>query len=386
MIIAPIHCDPKFLSKAIKQKIPYISFHKIVGDLLRSDLEGKFIIEITGNRGKTTTAITLATLLSNEKKILCLSSRGLEIFQNGISKSLNRDIDIAPPYLLQIKQYLQDFDIGIFEVSLGGTGLADIGILTNIIEDYPIAGSTKTASYGKKQILEIAKENSIIFYNNDDKNSKKLIKDTETNAKLISFGETGQIKAKKFILNKFNETKKLEIEYNFFSKNNNRGKLIAPISGKLIGLGYYYAILIYVGVALILEINKNKIIKNLSKLNAISERLSFHKIKKCWILEDINSGVGHLSLNATLDSLNSYLNKNGNKIWLILDFNSSICEKTDIEKIQIIISHWKPLIQEIFSTNSNIGKPYKDLDGTINNICEKSREKDIIFIMKKVKG
>ena len=44
--------------------------------------------------------------------------------------------------------------ICIFETSLGGTGLADAGILTNIAENYPIASKGKTASQAKAQIFK----------------------------------------------------------------------------------------------------------------------------------------------------------------------------------------------------------------------------------------
>ncbi|MFX0132549.1 MAG: coenzyme F430 synthase [Candidatus Hodarchaeota archaeon] len=386
VIIAPVHCDPKFLSKAIEKNNQIISFHKIVGDLLRSELREKIIIEITGTHGKTTTAITLAKLLSYQYKVLCLSSRGLERFQNGSSEYLEKEIEIAPPYLFHVKKYLQEFDIGIFEISLGGIGLANIGVLTNIIEDYPIADWTQNASYGKKQLLEFAKKNSIILYNSDDKNSKKLINDTKTEATLISFGKTGQIRSNIIDLVDFNQRNNLEIMYDFFFKDKMKSKIDSSISGKLIGPGYFYAILTYVGVALILKINKNKIIENLYKFDGILNRANLSRINDWWVLKDINSGVGDISLDAVLKSISSYLIKKDCKIWLIFDTNTSVCEGIDIEKIQRIISKWKSIIHDVYSTNLKIGKSFLDLDKLVNNLCEKVRKNDIIFIAKKVKG
>ncbi|HEY0196120.1 MAG TPA: coenzyme F430 synthase, partial [Methanobacterium sp.] len=48
------------------------------------------------------------------------------------------------------------YDPGIFiwETSLGGTGLAMVGVLTNIAEDYPISAGLKTASQVKAQIFQ----------------------------------------------------------------------------------------------------------------------------------------------------------------------------------------------------------------------------------------
>ncbi len=385
-IIAPVHCNPQFISKAIEKEIEIVSFHKIVGYLLKSQLKDKIIIEITGTHGKSTTAITLAILLSYQKKVLCLSSRGLELFQEGNSKYLENIIEIAPPYLLHIKKYLKEFDIGIFEISLGGIGLADIGVLTNIIEDYPIANATKNASYGKKQLLEFAKKNSIILYNADDKNSKKLINNIKTEAYLISFGKTGQIRSNMIDLVNFNKRNNLEIIYDLSSNDSQRGRIKGSISGKVIGPGYFYALLTYVGVALILKIDKNKIIENLYGFNGIKNRLNLSKMNGCWLLNDINSGVGEISLNAALKSISSYLIKNNCKIWLIFDANSSVCEGVDIDKIQRIISKWKSIIADVYSTNLNIGNSFLDLNKLLNSLCEKARKNDIIFISKKVKG
>ncbi|MFX1451861.1 MAG: coenzyme F430 synthase [Promethearchaeota archaeon] len=386
IIIAPVHCDPKFLSNAIERKNEIISFHKFVGDLLKSEFREKIIIEITGTHGKTTTAITNAKLLSYQYRVVCLSSRGLEIYQNGISKCLEKELEIAPPYLLHVKKYLQEFDIGIFEISLGGTGLADIGILTNIIEDYPIANSTRNASYGKKQLLEFAKKDAVILFNYDDKNSKKLIRDIKSEVNLISFGEKGDIRSNRIIQSNFNEPAKLKIVYDFFAKDQKKGKLDCLISAKLIGPGYFYSILTYVGIALILGINENNIIKNLHNFNGIYNRLNLSRTNDHWILKDINSGAGYISLNTALESLNFYLTTKNSKVWLILDLDTSVCEGINVKGIQRIISKWKNIIQDIYSTDLSIGKSFLDLNKLVTNLGNKVSENDIIFILKKVKG
>ncbi|MHA1378823.1 MAG: coenzyme F430 synthase [Candidatus Helarchaeota archaeon] len=386
IVIAPVHCDPKFLSKAIEKKIPIFTFHKIVGNLLRSELLNKFIVEITGTRGKTTTALVLANFLSYEKDVLCLSSRGLELFKSGRSTCLNKDIEIAPPYLLKVKEYLTEFEIAVFEISLGGTGLADIGVITNIIEDYPIANSTQVASFGKKQILELAKENSLILFNNDDENTKKLVEKTKTIARLISFGETGEFRAKRPVINSFNKSVPLEINYNAFFNSIINGNMSCNIFGGLIGKGYFYAFLIYIGVALVLNIDKNKIVENLERFKGIKNRLEFSRINGCWILTDMNSGVSHLSIQMALDSLYPYLKLNDSKIVLVIDTVSRVCEKISEAKIQKIISDKKFLIDEVYATNSKIGKPFQDLNQLINELIKKTGEKNIIFIAKKTKG
>ena len=386
IITAPVHCNPDFLSKAISEGHKIVSFHEIVNNILKEDLKDKFIIEITGNRGKTTTALTLAKLLSYEKSVICLSSRGLEYFQNGVSMCLIEHIEIAPPYLMYAKKFISIFDIAIFEISLGGTGLADIGILTNIIEDYPIASLKKTASSAKKQIIEFAKEHSIIFYNIDDENSKKLLNSIKTIANVISFGENGHIKAKKPVILDFTKPTEFNVEYNFRIKNKIHGKMDCQISSKLLGLGYFYALLVFIGCSLILGIQKDKIIKYINSFNGIIDRLYLEKQNNRWILKDINSGVGHLSINAALESVNPYLKHHKSKIWLILDLETEVCEPNDLKKIQNNLSKWDEIIAETYSTDLKIGKPINDKEKLIDKLLKEIGEKDIIFIVKKVRG
>ncbi len=70
------------------------------------------------------------------------------------------------------------------EISLGGTGLADYGILTSFAGDYRIAAGTRWASTAKLQMVSLAKEGS------------KLVANTDTGISAdVSFGSGGQVRA-----------------------------------------------------------------------------------------------------------------------------------------------------------------------------------------------
>lgn len=64
----------------------------------------------------------------------------LSITPASIIHALNRAKDM---------NLLSSIDYCIFEVSLGITTNTDIGILTNILEDYPIADNSQSASSAK---------------------------------------------------------------------------------------------------------------------------------------------------------------------------------------------------------------------------------------------
>ena len=76
-----------------------------------------------------------------------------------------------------LEDYENPFEVGlcVFEVSLGGTGLADVGVLNNLVENYPVAGGTSSAAAAKSQIFRSRRvvsdfESFNSFYSNNSKN------------------------------------------------------------------------------------------------------------------------------------------------------------------------------------------------------------------------
>jgi len=140
MIVAPVHLDINYpmLVKAAKYKIPIISHHAAVGKILKNyGLQNKTIIEITGTKAKTSTSILLAGILSRKKNVVSHTSRGLEDWSTG--KVIKKGLSITPASVLTaIDEVLfaeLDPNVYIFEISLGGTGSADIGVISTIAND-----------------------------------------------------------------------------------------------------------------------------------------------------------------------------------------------------------------------------------------------------------
>jgi len=165
MVVAPVHCN-----------LPYpahMTHHQAVGFLMKNRIKVP-IIEVTGVKGKTSTAAMLKEIYHDENPLI-LSSRGVELVEDDKEFNLQKDISITPASIITAWELAEKFYKGpsngnyenkefpeeklnpvgicIFESSLGGTGLADVGIITNIAEDYTIAQGNSRASKAKSQMF-----------------------------------------------------------------------------------------------------------------------------------------------------------------------------------------------------------------------------------------
>ncbi len=145
-VIAPIHCQ---LNHPID-----MTHHEAVALLISKHIIIP-IIEVTGVKGKTS-VIHMLKEIFQEYNPLILSSLGVEILEKDEWKLLEQDISITPANIITAWQLGQKYQPGIFivETSLGGTGLARVGVITNIAEDYNIATGTMKASQAKAQIFK----------------------------------------------------------------------------------------------------------------------------------------------------------------------------------------------------------------------------------------
>ena len=172
IIVSPVHLDTGYpiLAEALANNIPVLSHHQAVGEILAGyDLKNRKLIEITGTKAKTSTSVLLADILSVKGKVISHTSRGLEDRSTGTI--IRKGLSITPANILTALDHLQekgiDFDIFLAEISLGGTGFADTGIITTISNDYRIANNTRSASEAKRRMILDAKSGSVLIVNND---------------------------------------------------------------------------------------------------------------------------------------------------------------------------------------------------------------------------
>ena len=175
ILVAPVHLDANYpmLIAAQEKGITVITHHEAAGKILShlsgSELEDKTVIEITGTKAKTSTVHLLAEILSRDRKVVSHTSRGVEDWNTG--DVLKNGLSITPASILEAMDAVTDAklepDVIIFEISLGGTGLADIGVITTISNDYRIANGTGKASEAKRQMILNAKPESTLVVNHD---------------------------------------------------------------------------------------------------------------------------------------------------------------------------------------------------------------------------
>ena len=168
----------------------FLTHHEIIKELLKNWGNDIPKIEVTGVKGKTSCVFMLKEILI-DKNPLILSSLGALLYENGVKKTLKQNISITPANIKETidlaykianpvceiaagkcdSQNLKKYGCAIFESSLGASGIGDVGLLTNIVENYPIAKNKRTASEAKSQIFNcsivaIQKETLDEFYKN----------------------------------------------------------------------------------------------------------------------------------------------------------------------------------------------------------------------------
>lgn len=207
IVVLPVHCNfESEINSAGNLKIKKITHHEAVGFLLKNCINVP-VIEVTGVKGKTSVSWMLKGIFKDLNPLI-LSSLGVEVIKdkrdetgdrNGLETGnhlefenwgqvsirahhetsgapmgnsqkedliLKKNISITPASIIEafklvnscenLQECSMNDEVGmcIFETSLGGTGLADVGVLTNVAENYPIAGGKRRASQAKAQIFK----------------------------------------------------------------------------------------------------------------------------------------------------------------------------------------------------------------------------------------
>lgn len=320
-VISPVHCrlQEENYKEQINKNITYYTHHSGVKLILKTWLNNMNksnipIIEITGVKGKTTTSFILKEILPNP---LLLSSLGSYIFKED-PIILKKNISITPANIIEtidmagkianpkcslnmdgnkFKDEI-NYESAIFESSLGACGIGDIGILTNIIEDYPIAKGKSSASIAKEQIfnckLVVCEYNTLKQYYkkfNEDKINTFAIDNDNSDVNLIG-------RNIKYGLNKTSFT----IEYNNLKTIN--GNLISGnfnVVSFAPGPHHILNILAATTGALSLEIEEKVIINGLSNFKGIEGRSSIRKIDNSTIIEEINPGLNTSSIEKSIE-------------------------------------------------------------------------------------
>ena len=345
-VIYPIHLP--LTHDEIKSYNPDLKFsfqthHEIIKEILKDWGLDILKIEITGVKGKTTSAFMLKEILIDLNPLI-LSSLGAYLYENKKEITLKKDISITPANIKECIDLAykytnpvckvsdgiaegenpRKYKSAIFESSLGANGIGNVGLLLNIAENYPIAQGKSNACEAKKQIFNcscvcIEKETYDKYYSNIKHENVNCfsIKDKTSNLYPTQINYT------------LDKTE-INIEYkNVKTINNNIISGNINIETFAPGKHYVKDVLGVVLTSLCLEIDAEKIVTGLKNYKGIPGRCDKKTINNSIIIEEINPGLNTRAIKETINMLDNideyYISVGG-------DYGIT-CEEIDEDKL-----------------------------------------------------
>ncbi len=314
--INPIHMPPVI-------KTDY-THHEFVAYLLKKITKKNLkIIQVTGVKGKTTVATLLKHALSNYNTLV-LTSDKLTYNEDTLIEKLS----ITPASIITAinkaanEKVLDNVDYCVFEVSLGVIPNGYINILTNIVEDYPIANASSSASKAKESVFTSQ-------YTICDFDSYQKYYAAHENVITLSLGD------KKADIYSDN------IDYNIKSTKFNLQYFDKRYAIKHFALSDFYVtnLLFAISTALTINMDIEDILSNLNSATPIEGRNSYRYVKDKLLIEDINPGLNTSSIKKCIENLEKY----GEDYLIIVGGDYGItCEEIDEEKLSAFIQKVNP--------------------------------------------
>ena len=329
-IISPVHLDPGYemLVSARNLGIEIISHHKIVGMILlhNKKLEGMKVIEITGSKAKTSSASLLADMLSRKMKVLLHTSRGLEIWKGGIAEKIFSGLSIAPGSILLALDAFDssaiDVDCCIFEVSIGGTGIGDIAVVTTLDPDYGIANSSSLASDAKLQMVEYSKNDGLVILNSKDE--KAIKKSEELGRNVFTFTDSDD------------QTADIQIKFDGTAVSLLSGDIAvdSTVSPLYNADSYTTAFAASAAVALNMGVDPNTISNVMSGFIGLAGRMQEKEFNGRVLIDNSNSGMDIKSAERSLDYGRSKIAASSRVIMVLGEEAEQVCEGLPPEDVQ----------------------------------------------------
>jgi len=382
ILIAPVHLDPGYhmLVEAEKNNIPILSHHSAVGEILSGRRQKEIMIEITGTRAKTSTALLLAEILTDEKKVVSHTSRGVEDWSS--RRIIKKGLSITPASILLALEAVEEEkikpDVLIFEVSLGGTGSADIGVITTIADDYKIANNTRLASDAKRKMILDAKPGSSLVINHDALRSFGACR---RDVNIISFSDSVNAAA-----NVYYENLTVEGGTIAYYLDDRQGKILVRASAEYDITSYKTAFVCATAVALAMDIKPGTIERSLRKFKGAQGRMRKTSIEGRTLIDNSNSGLSIKSAEKALEYAKS---ESGHIVMVLGEEAKEVCEGLDpkgaerfidkrLDELQALVlvgDRMKPFVSK------NINKIYHaaNLSKGIELAQQLTNEKDIII-------
>lgn len=320
LLVAPIHCPDSFLKGA--EFSHRKTFHQAVGDLTK--FRG-LTIEVTGVRGKTSTCHVISHIMQSfGRTVMQLSSRGIHLLGDEV-ETIEEEVSISPTSLLRISRIERTFDTRVFEVSLGGTGLADVGIITTLGDNYPIAAGTRTAFDGKRQMLNLARKVVVI----PEEERELWEPQIPPGIWITTFGEGGNVNA--IVDTPIQLGQEVEVRF----KCHPVGEFTATLNGNYLVPIYLRPMAAALAALKSIGIPMPQLCSTLQTFQGVPNRGEIWAEEGRWIIRDRNPGVSAHSIEYQLSMLEEYYG--AEDIGLVVEpVSQRVCEPLRLGDLETI--------------------------------------------------
>ena len=326
-VISPVHLP--LTESEIESHNPYLNYtfmthHEAVGEILKDWGKDILKIEVTGVKGKTSSVFMLKEILIDENPLI-LSSLGAILCENNSRELiLKKDISITPANIKETIDLAHEvakpvyrigdgnaesenpkkYNSAIFESSLGCCGIGNVGLLTNIAEDYPIARNRLRASDAKSQVFMC--ENVVCQKESYDRYYSEI---PHERVNTFSLDDGSADLYAENVEYSLDETS-IDITYrNVSTINGNTVNGEMTIRTFAPGSHHVMNVLGVVLTALACEISQDKIIRGLERYKGIPGRTNKRTTENSIIIEEINPGINTEAIRMSvemIDDLNDY--------------------------------------------------------------------------------
>ncbi|WP_094226902.1 coenzyme F430 synthase [Methanolobus psychrotolerans] len=386
IIVSPVHLDPGYamLSDARKKDIEIMTHHKAVGIILSmtGSLDDSTVIEVTGSKAKTSSASLLAEMLSRKMKVILHTSRGLELWEQGYSRVVHLGLSIAPGSVLLAVDRLDELGIAadcyIFEVSIGLTGFADVGIITTLEPDYMIAASTSTSSDSKVTVLSDGKPDEVFFLNARDR--KALEKSKKNNRTFFTFSDSEGRDADLQVHFEDDMANTLVLKH----RNGSFSSVLSPCYNSR---SYVTAFAASGSVAMWMGVSEKDISSVIGSFEGLQGRMQEKELSGRKLIDNSNSGMDILSVERSFDyALSKRVAGCGRVILVLGEEAAQVCEGLPPEDVSEFVRRRGADIGQLVLVGERMRELDQDnvvfapgLEVGLKMALEVSSQKDIIL-------
>jgi len=236
----------------------------------------------------------------------------------------------------------------VFEVSLGLTGIGDVGVITSLKEDYRIAGGTKDASAVKKASLQNYRNKGIIVHPKS-KNNEAFFEEKRVNENIFGDNDT----------NLWIEGKENKVIYNRLRTITGdfiRGELAFKPSDPYMSTEFYrdpleaaFCAVLSLGIAPE-EINTD--------ISPVVGRMKLEKIKGRFLIDNSNSGT-KLKFLGEITEMARRISESEKMILIIGEESEYVCEGVNVEELKKVVEQRASDFREIIIVGEEFNQKIK---------------------------